>query len=67
MSKKDEAIDDAIASALCKSGRFETGEGTCGFICMDQLGSARRRPCSHRKSVFLTLVRDIREAMEATQ
>ena len=31
-----------MARAICKSGRLETGQGTCAAICMSQLGSARR-------------------------
>ncbi len=40
-------IIEAVTQAICKSGKFETGEGTCAFVCMDQLGDARRGPCSH--------------------
>lgn len=38
---------DQACVAICKSGKFETGQGTCALICMDQLGSARSRPCHH--------------------
>ena len=40
-------VVEAVSQAICKSGKFETGEGTCAFVCMDQLGEARKRPCSH--------------------
>lgn len=43
-------ITDVIARAICKSGKFETGEGTCAFICMSQLGTARRN-CSYASEV----------------
>lgn len=33
---------EVIARAICKSGKLETGEGTCAPICMSQLGDARR-------------------------
>ncbi len=42
---------EAVAQAICKSGKLETGEGTCAFVCMDQLGDARKRPCSHVLSI----------------
>ena len=41
------ALVQGTAQVLCKSGRFETGQGTCALLCMDQLGDARARPCSH--------------------
>ena len=41
----------ALPEVLCKSGKFETGQGTCAVICMDQLGSARKH-CVHRDEVF---------------
>lgn len=60
MSKQDEAI----CLVLCKSGKFETGEGTCAFVCMNQLGDARR-DCSHRREVFGELVDKILANLEA--
>ena len=51
-----------IAEALCKSGKFETGEGTCAVICMSHLGSARRS-CSYRLSVHGKLAQQIDEAV----
>lgn len=39
-----------VCSVMCKSGKFETGEGTCAPICLDQLGDARR-DCSHVEQV----------------
>lgn len=33
---------ELVCRAICKSGKFETGEGTCSFICMQLLGDARR-------------------------
>lgn len=32
---------EAVARAICKSGKFETGEGCCAPICLESLGSAR--------------------------
>lgn len=39
----------AACRALCQSRKFDTGQGTCALICMDQLGDARAGPhgCSH--------------------
>lgn len=37
---------ERVTKAICKSGRFETGQGTCALLCMDQLGDARRN-CPH--------------------
>lgn len=51
-----------IAEALCKSRKFETGEGTCSLICLDQLGNARRN-CHHRERVHRDLARKIHEAL----
>lgn len=38
---------EVVARAICESGKFETGEGTCSLLCMDQLGSVRKNGCSH--------------------
>jgi hypothetical protein len=51
-------LRDVIAKAICKSGRFETGEGTCALVCLDQLGDARR-DCPHAAKVhhkFVALI-----------
>lgn len=37
---------------LCKSGRYETGEGTCAMICMQQLGDPRKTGCAYVEQVF---------------
>ena len=42
----DNEMIERVAKAICKSGRFETGQGTCALLCMDQLGDARRN-CPH--------------------
>lgn len=54
------SVHDKICKALCKSGKFETGQGTCSPICMDQLGEARKH-CSHREQVFSKLAEKIIE------
>ncbi len=57
---------ERVCRALCQSGRFETGEGTCAFICMDQLGSARGGPhgCHHASRVHSRLAREVLAAAE---
>ena len=42
---------EAVARAICQSGKFETGEGTCALLCMDQLGSPRKKGCCHSARV----------------
>lgn len=51
-----------IAKALCKSGKFETGEGTCAMLCMSQLGSARRS-CGYHNEVHGKLAEQIDAAI----
>lgn len=53
---------DTIAKAICQSGKFETGQGTCALICMDQLGDARRN-CLHAVSVHNKLATQIEKAI----
>ena len=53
---------DIIAKALCKSRKFECGEGACSFICLDQLGDARRN-CSHATDVHNSLATTIEKAI----
>lgn len=49
---------------VCKSGRFETGEGTCALICMDQLGDARKNGCRHAAYVHRDLVESVFNCLE---
>lgn len=42
-----EAAVEKAAKAMCKSGRYETGQGTCAALCMDQLGDPRKWGCRH--------------------
>lgn len=58
---------ERVATAICKSGKFETGRGTCAAICMDQLGDARARPCSHAVGVHSKLVDSIIAALRPAQ
>ena len=45
-STPDDATVERMAKAICQSGKFETGQGTCSLFCLDHLGDARRN-CSH--------------------
>lgn len=47
----DTANAKLVAATICRSGRFETGEGTCALICMGVLGSARQNGCPHAYEV----------------
>lgn len=47
-----------ICRSLCRSGRFEVGEGACTFLCMDQLGDARVN-CHHVEEIFGRLAQKI--------
>lgn len=51
-----------ISSALCKSKVFETGQGTCALVCMDQLGDPRKRGCYHADRVHDKIALAILEA-----
>lgn len=46
---------EEVARTLCQSGKFETGEGTCALICMDQLGDPRKNGCHHAATVHKAL------------
>lgn len=52
---------EAICKALCESGRFETGAGTCAIICMQGLGDVRAGPhgCPRRNEVHAKLAERI--------
>lgn len=56
---------EKICHALCQSGRFETGQGTCAALCMDQLGSARKPRCPHETTVHGALADEIRKKLES--
>lgn len=50
--------EECVARVLCKSGKFETGEGTCAPICMSRLGDARKR-CQYIVDVHGELAKEI--------
>jgi len=52
-----------IARAICKSGKFETGQGTCALLCMEMLGDARKGNCRHAERVHNSLATQIHGAL----
>lgn len=56
-------LREAAARAICRSGRFETGEGTCAVLCMDQLGEVRKKGCGHVERVHGKLADEILSAI----
>lgn len=55
-----------VAKAICKSGRFETGEGTCAVLCMEALGDARAgQGCRHTSRIHGRMAADIVAALAA--
>jgi len=59
--------EDKIATTICQSGRFETGEGVCAAICMDQLGNPRNSGCRHAKIVHKRLAARILERIRSVK
>jgi hypothetical protein len=51
----------AACHALCRSGKFETGQGGCAAICMSVLGSSRGGPhgCPHAGQVHSGLAKAV--------
>lgn len=50
-----------VSQSICKSGKFETGEGTCALACMDQLVTPRDMGCRHCEGLFGKLADSILE------
>lgn len=50
------AVHVAAARVLCRSGKFETGQGTCAPICMQFLGNPRKNGCGEAMRVHGALV-----------
>jgi len=55
----------AACIAACRSGRFETGQGTCALICMQFLGNPRKRGCGSALQVHGQFVNAILSAASA--
>jgi hypothetical protein len=67
---KGVTVADPVASVckvLCQSKVFETGQGTCALICMEQLGNPRKRGCYHAARVHDRMAISILEALTATE
>ena len=45
---------EKVSQALCKSGKFEIGEGCCAPICLENLGVARDK-CTRCSTVHKDL------------
>ena len=54
---------EVIAATICKSRKFETGQGACAVICMDQLGDVRAKGCAHAARVHGALADQIEAAL----
>lgn len=56
---------EVICRAICKSGKFETGQGTCAPVCMEFLGSPRSslHGCGHSVRVHEKLAEAIHSAL----
>jgi hypothetical protein len=52
-----------VAKALCQSGKFETGQGTCAAICMQFLGNPRKSGCGECERVHGGLADQILKAL----
>lgn len=62
MAEQDEV--ERVARAICQTGKWETGEGTCAARCMDQLGFARKK-CPHVSVIFGDLARTVIAAYDS--
>jgi len=52
-----------VCKAICKSGKFETGQGGCAAICMSMLGDSRKG-CSYIVQVHGKLAGKIMAELE---
>ena len=59
--------EEEIAISICQSGQFETGQGTCALICMNQLGAPRNKGCCHTKTVHKRLAALILERIRSVK
>jgi hypothetical protein len=58
-------LRQAVARAICKTGRFETGEGACAVLCMDALGCARQG-CGHVERIHGKMADAVLAALSAS-
>jgi hypothetical protein len=68
LEAKDPTLPGRLAHVLCRSNKFETGEGTCAAICMDQLGDPRgsMHGCRHAAMVHRELSEKLAAEAEIT-
>lgn len=59
---------ERIAQVICRSGKFECGQGRCAVMCMDSLGDIRKSPhgCHHATHLYGKLAGAILNELEAT-
>jgi len=60
----NEMIERVVSSAICRSWKYDTGEGTCAVICMEGLGNVRSSGCQHRAKVHGKLTIAVLTAIE---
>lgn len=65
MTAVTEPMVEIIAKVICKSGKFECGQGCCAPICMENLGDARSK-CSRCTQVHGKLAGQITDALTAS-
>ena len=53
-----------VTKAVCRSRKFETGEGTCAFLCMSGLGDVRKSGCAHHQQVHGDMAKQIVDALD---
>ena len=54
------------AKAICRSGKFETGQGTCTLLCMQFLGDPRKNGCPNALRIHGKLALDVLDCWPAT-
>lgn len=53
-----------ITKAICKSRKFETGQGTCAMLCMSGLGDVRRSGCAYHQQIHGDMAKQIVDALD---
>lgn len=48
-----------VCKTLCRSGKFETGQGTCALLCMGELGDPRKKGCVYAGRIHHDLAEQI--------
>ena len=67
MSEKIEASAERIAvvtKAICNSRKFESGHGTCAFLCMSGLGDVRKSGCAYHQQIHGDMALQIVDALD---